>query len=141
MRERPALRIAALRKCYGKFQALDGIDLEIAAGEAFGLVGANGAGKTTLIKCLLDLVACDAGQAEIFGVPSRRAQARARLAYLPERFVPPHYLRGREFLASMLALAGERYDEARVLSLVETLELERAGNDLPALVIVAPQPT
>jgi ABC-2 type transport system ATP-binding protein len=126
-----AVKIRALAKRYGAVAALDGVDLAVRAGEAFGLVGANGAGKTTLIKCLLDLVACDAGQAEIFGVPSRRPQARARLAYLPERFVPPHYLRGREFLASMLALAGERYDEARVASLVETLELERAALDKP----------
>ena len=62
-----------------------------------GLVGANGAGKTTFIKCALDLCAADAGRVEIFGLDGRQAAARARLAYLPERFVPPHYLLGREF--------------------------------------------
>jgi ABC-2 type transport system ATP-binding protein len=123
--------IRALAKRYGALRALDGVDLAVRAGEAFGLVGANGAGKTTLIKCLLDLVACDAGQAEIFGLSSRRPQSRAHLAYLPERFVPPHYLRGREFLASMLQLGGERYKEERVLDLVERLELDRAALDKP----------
>ena len=44
-----AVRIAALAKHYGRETALAGIDLEVARGEAFGLVGANGAGKTTLI--------------------------------------------------------------------------------------------
>ena len=127
MREHAALRVAALRKRYRDFEALAGVDLEVAAGEAFGLVGANGAGKTTLIKCILDLTAFDAGSIQIFGLKSANPAARRRLAYLPERFVPPHYLRGREFLALMLELAGERYDEARVLSLLEQLELERGA--------------
>ena len=133
MGETPATAVLVrnLMKNYGSLAALRGVDLTVAAGEAFGLVGANGAGKTTLIKCLLDLASCDAGQAEIFGVPSRRPQARARLAYLPERFVPAHYLRGREFLASMLELGGERYNEERVLTLVEKLELDRAALDKP----------
>jgi ABC-2 type transport system ATP-binding protein len=118
-------------KNYGGVAALAGVDLAVRAGEAFGLVGANGAGKTTLVKCLLDLVCADAGEAEIFGVPARRPQARARLAYLPERFVPPHYLRGREFIAAMLELGGERYREERVLNLLEALALDRAALEKP----------
>ena len=125
MKEKPALRIAGLKKRYGKFEALCGVDLEVAAGEAFGLVGANGAGKTTLIKCMLDLTACDAGAIEIFGAPAVRPAARRRLSYLPERFNPPHYLRAREFLAAMFELAGERYDVARVDTLLHELELDR----------------
>ena len=119
-----ALRIKALEKRYGKTAALAGIDLEVGAGESFGLVGANGAGKTTLIKCILDLIAGDAGAVEIFGIAARNPAARRRLAYLPERFNPPHYLRAREFLALMGELAGERYDETSVLKLLEELQLE-----------------
>lgn len=125
MKEKPALRIAGLKKRYGKFEALGGVELEVAAGEAFGLVGANGAGKTTLIKCMLDLTACDGGAIEIFGAPAVRPAARRRLSYLPERFNPPHYLRAREFLAAMCELAGERYDVARVDTLLHELELDR----------------
>lgn len=125
MKEKPALRIAGLKKRYGKFEALGGVELEVAAGEAFGLVGANGAGKTTLIKCMLDLTACDAGAIEIFGAPAVRPAARRRLSYLPERFNPPHYLGAREFLVAMCELAGERYDVVRVDTLLHELELDR----------------
>ena len=119
------MRVAALAKRYGKLDALKRVDLDVPSGEAFGLVGANGAGKTTLIKCTLDLCACDSGSVEIFGVAARLPKSRRRLAYLPERFVPPHYLRCREFLELMLELAGSRYDPSRAQRLLEELELER----------------
>jgi ABC-2 type transport system ATP-binding protein len=119
-----AVRVSALAKRYGKFLALAGVSLEVSAGEAFGLVGANGAGKTTLIKCLLDLCAYDAGSIDIFDVSARHPEARARLAYVPERFSPPHYLRCGEFLRHMLHLAGGRYDPAVATRLLAELELE-----------------
>jgi ABC-2 type transport system ATP-binding protein len=127
----PALRIAALTKRYKKLEALSRVELELAPGEAFGLVGANGAGKTTLIKCILDLTRCDAGTIEIFGIAAEKPAARRRLAYLPERFNPPHYLRAREFLAMMLELAGERYDASHVQAICDVLELEREALEQP----------
>jgi ABC-2 type transport system ATP-binding protein len=126
-----ALRIAALAKRYGQCAALGGVDLQVAAGEAFGLIGANGAGKTTLIKCILDLTAFDAGEIEIFGEPAERAPSRRHLSYLPERFNPPHYLRAREFLAMLCELAGARYEEGSILKLFQDLELEREALEQP----------
>jgi ABC-2 type transport system ATP-binding protein len=134
MGEEPAIeavRIASLVKRYGPVCALSNVSLEVAAGEAFGLVGANGAGKTTLIRCMLDLAAGDAGSVAIFGVPARRPQARRRLAYVPERFVPPHYLRGREFMSSLAQLAGSGYDAARARALLAELELDAAVLERP----------
>jgi ABC-2 type transport system ATP-binding protein len=131
MREEPAVRIDALAKRYGANVALDGVSLSIARREAFGLVGANGAGKTTLMRCLLALTAYDAGRIEIFGVASRAPRARASLVYLPERFTPPHYLSGVEFLRVLAALAGSGYDEARTARLVAELELERDALERP----------
>ncbi|HEY5900034.1 MAG TPA: ABC transporter ATP-binding protein [Burkholderiales bacterium] len=127
-----AVRIEALVKRYGARLALDHVDLGIASGEAFGLVGANGAGKTTLIRCLLDLAACDAGRIEIFGIAAKNPAARRRLAYLPERFIPPHYLTGGEFLRTLSALAGARYDDARAARLVAELELDADALARPA---------
>jgi len=122
-----AVRIEALVKRYGRATALDGVSLSIARSEAFGLVGANGAGKTTLIRCLLDLTAADAGAIEIFGVPARQPSSRRPVSYLPERFVPPHYLTGAEFLRTLAALAGERHDAARAARLAGELELEHGA--------------
>ena len=126
-----ALRTEGLLKRFGARRVLDGVSLEVAPSAAAGLVGANGAGKTTFIKCALDLCAPDAGRVELFGRDSRQAAARARLAYLPERFVPPHYLLGREFLAMTLALAGVRFDAARAAALAAELELDPQALDHP----------
>jgi ABC-2 type transport system ATP-binding protein len=119
-----AIRIDALRKRYGRLLALDAVDLVVARGEAFGLVGANGAGKTTLIKCLLDLCAYDAGEVRIFGLASDLPQSRRRLAYVPERFLPPHYLRAREFIELLARSFELSYDPARTQSMLGELELD-----------------
>jgi ABC-2 type transport system ATP-binding protein len=55
------LRARGLRKVYGKTVALQGLDLELRAGEVFGFLGPNGAGKTTTVKLLLGLVRPTAG--------------------------------------------------------------------------------
>ena len=120
----PALRAEGLVKRFGARRVLDGVSLEVAPGAAVGLVGANGAGKTTFIKCALDLCAFEGGHVEIFGVASAQARARARLAYVPERFVPPYYLLGHEFLEMTLALAGVRFERERAEALAAELELE-----------------
>ena len=86
-----AVEIAGLRKRYGKTEAVSSLALQVRAGTNFGLVGAKGAGKTTLIKCMLAFCEFDEGHIAIFGVPSYRTEARKRLAFLPECFVPPYY--------------------------------------------------
>ena len=61
------VKITDLVKRYGDLVALDHLDLEIAEGEVFGLLGPNGSGKTTTINCLLSLLTFDNGEIEIFG--------------------------------------------------------------------------
>lgn len=127
-----ALSFDEVTKSYGGVTALAGLTLEMARGACFGLVGENGAGKTTLLKCLLDLCDLDAGAIAIFGVPHRETRARARLAYLPERFTPPHYLTGRDYLRYMLALHRAPWDEAGAGAALDALELDRAALAKPA---------
>lgn len=118
------VRFAHVRKSFGAAQVLRNVDLELAPGEFFGLAGVNGAGKTTLIKCMLDFCAVDAGEITLFGLAHTQPRARARLVFLPERFVPPYYLTGRDFLAFMLRLQQRRYDAAEVHAMIAALDLE-----------------
>ena len=121
----PALRFAGVYKAYGGRPVLRGVDLEVRTGEIFGLVGVNGAGKTTLIKLLLGFQPLDGGRIEIFGEPHARHRTRRHLAFLPERFLPPHYLTGEDFLDHLARLYGvdsERQDRRRALRQVDLEE-------------------
>jgi ABC-2 type transport system ATP-binding protein len=62
-----ALHVRALRKRYGDVVAVDGLDLDVAAGECFGLLGPNGAGKTTTIEICEGLLAPDEGEVVVLG--------------------------------------------------------------------------
>lgn len=64
----PALRVRNLRKSYQDVVAVDGIDLEVQAGECFGLLGPNGAGKTTTIEICEGLTEPDSGEVELLGL-------------------------------------------------------------------------
>src|SRR5499426_1073049 len=124
-----ALRFSRVEKRYARVPALSDFSLEVRRGEFFGLVGVNGAGKTTLIKCMLDSCDADAGAIEIFGAPHRATAARARLAFLPERFNPPFYLTGRDFLQYMCKLYRAPYQDAEVARLFGALDLEPSALD------------
>src|ERR671919_2659695 len=64
----PSLLVRGLRKRYADVVAVDGIDLEVHAGECFGLLGPNGAGKTTTIEICEGLTAPDSGDVEVLGL-------------------------------------------------------------------------
>ncbi len=80
------LRLSGLRKTYGSFVALHGLDLTIAAGEILALLGPNGAGKSTAVKCIAGLLRPDTGSVLVAGVDALTApaEARRRIGYLPE---------------------------------------------------------
>ncbi|HEX7813242.1 MAG TPA: ABC transporter ATP-binding protein [Burkholderiales bacterium] len=122
-----AIRFSGLKKSYGGVAVLRGLDMSVSAGRTFGLVGMNGAGKTTLIKCLLDFCEFDSGRVEIFGIPSRETRSRARLAFLPERFVPPYYLTGGDFLRYMATLYGSAFVAIQAEKVLAHLDLDPAA--------------
>jgi len=101
-----ALSLRGLVRGYSGLPVLCNVSLEVQRGQIFALTGVNGAGKTTLIKCALDLCSPDHGEIRIFGLDSRLPSARARVGYLPERFTPPHYMTGIEFLRFVLSMSG-----------------------------------
>ena len=114
-----------LCKSYASKKVLDGINLSINQGEFFGLVGMNGSGKSTMIKAMLDLVAIDGGEIEIFGETHRQVSSRKNLAYLPDRFSPPPHLKGKDFIRYMLELQGVQCDETAINNMLEVLELDK----------------
>src|SRR3990172_8501901 len=126
-----ALNVEGLHKNFPGQVVLRGINFSISAGECIGLIGANGAGKTTLIKCMLDFCVVDTGGIRIFGMDHWRPEARNRVAFLPERFSPPYYLNGRDFLKFMAALNHSEYDEHETMAMLSALDLDPAALKKP----------
>jgi len=85
--ENPVIEIRNLRRRYGKLDAVNGLSLTVRAGRCYGFFGRNGAGKTTTIKCLLNLLRPDAGEARVFGLDPRKNEVaiKERIAYVPDQ--------------------------------------------------------
>ncbi len=126
-----ALGFYGAGKKFGKSVVFSDVDFSLDPGCFLGLAGVNGAGKTTLIKCMLDFCTLDSGRVEIFGVSHVESRARARLAYLPERFNPPYYLNGGDFLNYSMKLHDIEPDKSAMFSVLEDLDLERDALDKP----------
>ena len=124
---KPALKIDNLTQQYGKHRVLDNISFMVEAGEYVGLVGVNGAGKTTLIKSILDFIAVKSGNIELFGLPHHETASRTCLSFLPEKFLPPYYLTGKDFLFYMAELNQVELDEAEIARIFSLLDLDAAA--------------
>ncbi|MGE0334733.1 MAG: ABC transporter ATP-binding protein [Gammaproteobacteria bacterium] len=122
----PLLACRGVHKSFGIRPALIGADLVLRRGEAVALVGLNGAGKSTLLRIALDLLAPDAGEVRISGRPAREPGARADVAYLPERCLPPRHLTGAELIALLLDQHGVDFDAAAATRECIALDLDPA---------------
>lgn len=125
----PALALRNVSIAYGSTATVNDVSLTIQPGETFGLIGLNGVGKTTLIKAILGLRNHRSGTIEINGLPHDLANSRRRLAYLPERFDPPAFLNGLEFLRFTVRLYGGVFDRAQAETQAEALALPPAVLD------------
>lgn len=105
----PAIRFSNVGKSINQRSILSDVRFEVAQGRTVAIVGVNGAGKTTLLRCLLDYIKPTSGSIEVFGLPSTLPAARERLAFLPERFVPPGHLTGHETLVWLAGLRGQAW--------------------------------
>ena len=119
------IEMRAVRKSFGRTTALDGLDLEVRAGEVHAFLGPNGAGKTTTIRILLGLLRADAGQAVLLGGdPWRDAVAlHRRLAYVPGDVTLWPGLSGGEIIDLLGRLRGG-LDPKRRQALIERFALD-----------------
>jgi ABC-2 type transport system ATP-binding protein len=128
------IRLKQLTKRYGRFTAVDGIDLMVPSGEMFGFLGPNGAGKTTTFRMIAGILRPTSGTVEVGGIDINRRplEAKARLGFIPDRPFVYDKLTGAEFLRFVAALYGQQGTvvERRIDELLELFELTRWKNEL-----------
>ncbi|MGE0067304.1 MAG: ABC transporter ATP-binding protein [Solirubrobacterales bacterium] len=129
----PAIVLAGLRRDFGDRAALDGVGLELAAGETLVVLGPNGAGKTTLLRILATLLRPSGGEATVLGcaLPREAWKLRGRIGYLGHEPLLYRDLSGREnlrFHARLHGLEGEAA-EARITEVLAAAEMDRRGDD------------
>jgi lipooligosaccharide transport system ATP-binding protein len=129
----PAVRARALTKRFGSFTAVDGIDVEIPPGQAFGFLGPNGAGKSSTMRMIATTSRPTSGQLEVLGLDSVREgpRIRARLGVVPQQDTLDEELTVRENLQVYARYFGiTRRDAAkRADQLLEFVELTDRGRD------------
>jgi ABC-2 type transport system ATP-binding protein len=120
-----AISVSGLVKTFGPTRALDGLDLEVAAGEVHGFLGPNGAGKSTTIRVLLGLLRADSGSVRLLdGDPWQDAVAlHRRLAYVPGDVILWPGISGGEAIDLLGRLQGG-LDPARRADLLERFDLD-----------------
>lgn len=126
-----ALETHNLNKSYAGVPVLRGINFSVQPGEFFGFAGINGAGKSTFLKCMLDFCHYESGDIVLFGVNAKERAARQRIAFLPERFIPPYYLTGEQFLRFMMRLQNAEYSRAAAEQMLSDLDLEPSALNKP----------
>ena len=126
-----ALEVHNLNKSYLSVPVLRGINFSVEAGEFFGFAGINGAGKSTFLKCMLDFCHYESGDIRLFGVQATEREARRRIAFLPERFNPPYYLTGEQFLRFMMRLQNAAYSPAAAEEMLHDLDLDATALKKP----------
>ena len=123
------VRVENLVKRYGDLLALDHLNLRIAQGEIFGLLGPNGSGKTTSINCILQLLTYDKGTIELFGEPMgpARYDLKRRIGVVPQQVAVFEELTVRENIDYFCSLYVD--DRARRRRLVdEAIEFVSLGD-------------
>ncbi len=131
MSDAPVIVCRELAKTYRdfwgrrRFPALRGIDLEVARGDSFALLGPNGSGKTTTLRLLLGLLRPTSGEVQLFGRSPTDAAARRHVGFLPERSSLQGFLSCSETLTLHARLQGVPRAERteRIGGLLERVDL------------------
>ena len=105
---------------------LEQVSFSLMPTESLVITGGNGAGKSSLLRCLVEGHRLDAGRIRLFGRDIRDATARRRLAWLPERVLPPAAALGFEVLVWLGGQYGMRWSHAHARRLVASHGLSEA---------------
>jgi len=126
------LDIQELTKSYGETQAIDGLILQVQAGEMFGLVGPDGAGKTTLVRTLCGILTPDGGSFTLFGLDGvkDRNKIKNRIGYLSQKFSQYGDLTVNENLAFFARIHNIRDHKDRGNILLEKMGIGAFGGRL-----------
>ena len=130
------IEVEGLRKTYGDFVAVDGIDFRANSGQIFGLLGPNGAGKSTTISCISGLLKPTAGHVRVLGhdVVSEPVPARTALGVVPQELALYEDLPAADnlrFWGAAYGLSGQALDE-RVGHVLGYIGLGDRARDLPS---------
>ncbi len=125
-----AVAARGLGKHFGSFVALRDIDVDIARGSIYGVLGPSGAGKTTLVKCLGLIARHTAGELTVLGtrVTGRDRRLRDRIGYMPQQAALYEELAAR----SNVAFFGRGVDRDRVQALLDMVGLGDRADDVVA---------
>jgi ABC-2 type transport system ATP-binding protein len=125
----PAIHVQGLEKSYKELRVLRGVDLEVARGSIFALLGSNGAGKTTVVKILSTLLAADAGTARVngFDVAAQAAGVRESISLTGQFAAVDEILSGRENLVLVARLRHLKGPGAIADDLLRRFSLTEAG--------------
>jgi heme exporter protein A len=128
----PVVAVTGLRRQFGDYTALDGVDLTLADGESLVVLGSNGAGKTTLLRILATLLRPSGGEVRVLGarLPAEAWKARGRIGFLGHEPLLYRDLSGREnlrFQARLHGLRGEAAEE-RISRLLASIGMERRAD-------------
>ncbi|MBA3579668.1 MAG: ABC transporter ATP-binding protein [Gemmatimonadaceae bacterium] len=122
------IQLRSLTKRYGRFTAVDSIDLSVTRGEIFGFLGPNGAGKTTTLRMIAGILRPTGGTVHIGGVDVVKdpLRAKAKLGYIPDRPFIYEKLTGAEFLRFVAGLYDQQGPEIdnRARELLALFDLE-----------------
>lgn len=125
----PAIHIRNIVKRYEGHVAVRDLSLVVPRGTVYGLLGPNGAGKTSTIRMIMNIIAPDAGEIRVLGVPSSDPSITDRVGYLPEERGLYRKMRVRDVLAFLGRLKGvpSRALASRVDHWLERFQLRGAG--------------
>lgn len=114
-----------LSKTFGKFTALDMVNLNVNSGQVYGFIGPNGAGKSTTIRILLGILKASHGEAKIFGLDAWKdaVEIHKRIAYVPGDVTLWPNLTGGEVIDLFMKLRGGT-DKRKKEALIEKFKLD-----------------